>query len=311
MKTAIAVVLALLASFCFALGSLIQQGAARQTHGRTLRFGLLVMLLHEKRWLAGMALTVFSFAIQAAALGFGPLALVQPLATIDVLFALPLIAHLNHRPLTARAIIGGLCVAAGMGVFVGISPPTHGIGVPTIGAWLPALAAVGGAVAICAAVALRVRGTARVILLAAASAIIYGVLDALTKSTVDILSMRGVGVLATWEPYGLLVAGILGTLFGQSAFNAGPLALSLPVVDTVEPTTAVILAVVVFGESLASTPWRLAVQLLGAATAATGIILLSHSTVVMAEERRESAPAKESASAKESAPAETETESES
>jgi len=292
MRTAIAVVLALLASFCFALGSLIQQGAARQTHGRALRLGLLVALVRDRRWLGGMALTVFSFAVQAAALAFGPLALVQPLATLDLLFALPLIARLNRRPLTAKSIAGGLCVAAGMAVFVGISPPTGGIGAPPISAWIPALIAIAAFVAVSAAVALRVRGTARVILLAAAAAVIYGVLDGLTKSTVDILSHRGAGVLATWEPYALIAAGVLGGLFGQSAFNAGPLSLSLPVIDTVEPTTAVLLAVLVFGESLASTPWQLAVQLLGAATAATGIILLSHSAVVLAEDRRESASAK-------------------
>jgi hypothetical protein len=289
MKTAIAVVLALLASLCFALGSLIQQGAARQTHARALRLGLLVTLARERRWLGGMALTVFSFGIQAAALAF---ALVQPLATLDVLFALPLIARLNHRPLTAKSIAGGLCVAAGMAVFVGISPPTRGIGAPGITAWLPALIAIAALVAVSAAAALRARGTARVILLAASAAVIYGVLDGLTKSTVDILSHRGAAVLTTWEPYALIAAGILGGLFGQSAFNAGPLSLSLPVIDTVEPATAVILAVVVFHESLSRTPWHLAVQLLGAATAAAGIVLLSHSTVVMAEDRRESALAK-------------------
>jgi drug/metabolite transporter (DMT)-like permease len=292
MRTAIAVVLALLASLCFALGSLIQQGAARQTHARALRLGLLVTLARERRWLGGMALTVFSFGIQAAALAFGPLALVQPLATLDVLFALPLIARLNHRPLTAKSIAGGLCVAAGMAVFVGISPPTRGIGAPGITAWLPALIAIAALVAVSATAALRASGTARVILLAASAAAIYGVLDGLTKSTVDILSHRGAAVLTTWEPYALIAAGILGGLFGQSAFNAGPLSLSLPVIDTVEPATAVILAVVVFHESLSRTPWHLAVQLLGAATAAAGIVLLSHSTVVMAEDRRESALAK-------------------
>jgi drug/metabolite transporter (DMT)-like permease len=292
MKIALAVVLALLAAFCFALGSLIQQGAARKTHGRALRLGLLAALVRDRRWLGGMALTVGSFAIQAAALAFGPLALVQPLAALDLLFALPLIARLNHRPLTTRSIVGGLCVAAGMAVFVGVSPPGKGIGAPAIGAWIPALIAVAAFVAVSGAIALRVRGKARVILLAAAAAVIYGVLDALTKSTVDILSHRGAGVLGSWEPYGLVLAGILGALFGQSAFNAGPLSLSLPVIDTVEPATAVILAVVVFHESLSRTPWHLAVQLLGAATAAAGIVLLSHSTVVMAEDRRESAPAK-------------------
>jgi hypothetical protein len=34
-------------------------------------------------------------------------------------------------------------------------------------------------------------------------------------------------VLAPWEPYTRLAVGILSALFGQSAFNAGPLSLSL------------------------------------------------------------------------------------
>jgi drug/metabolite transporter (DMT)-like permease len=289
--TAVAVVLALCAAFCFAVGSLIQQGAARQTHSRSLRLGLLVALVRDRRWLGGLALTVFSFGVQAAALAFGPLALVQPLATLDVLFALPLIAHLNRRRLGRRSIIGGVCVAVGMAAFVAISPPTSGVGTPGFAAWVPALAGVGALTALTGVIALRVHGPARVMLLAAAAAVIYGVLDALTKSTVDMLPARGLGVLATWEPYALAVAGILGGLFGQSAFNAGPLSLSLPVVDTVEPAAAVILAVIVFDESLASSPWLLALQLAGAATAVTGIALLSHSGVVLDEDRREAAQA--------------------
>ena len=296
MKTSIAVALALLASFCFALGSLVQQSAARQTHGRALRFALLATLARERRWLGGMALTVFSFAIQAAALSFGALALVQPLATIDVLFALPLIAHLNRRPLTGRSVIGGLCVVAGMAAFIAISPPTSGVAIPVLTDWLPALTAIAAFAGVSLAVALRAHSTtARVVLLAATAAVIYGVLDAITKSTVDILQVRGAGVLASWEPYALIAAGVLGNLVGQSAFNAGPLSLSLPVVDTMEPATAVVLAAVVFRETLAHDPWHLAVQLLGVATAVTGIVLLSRSSVVIAEDHRESTLAKANA----------------
>jgi drug/metabolite transporter (DMT)-like permease len=285
--TAIAVVLALCAALCFALGALVQQGAARQVHGRSLRLGLLVALVKDRHWLGGLALTVFSFGLQAAALAFGPLALVQPLATLDVLFALPLIAHRNRRRLSRRSIIGGLGVGVGMALFVAVSPPTKGVGAPGLAAWIPALIVIGALVTVCGLVALRVRGSARVILLAAAAAVIYGVLDALTKSCVDLLTARGAAVLATWEPYALAVAGILGGLFGQSAFNAGPLSLSLPVIDTVEPAAAVVLAAVVFQESLARSPGLLAVQLAGAAIAVTGIALLSHSSVVLLEDRRE------------------------
>jgi hypothetical protein len=137
-------------------------------------------------------------------------------------------------------------------------------------------------------VALRARGAARVIWLAAATAVIYALVNAVTKSGVDVLMSKGAGVLTAWEPYALMVAGILGGLFGQSAFNAGPLSLSLPVIDTVEPISSVSLAAAVFHEHLARSPWLLAFQLAGGAIAAAGIALLSRSPVVLAEERRQS-----------------------
>ncbi len=251
MRTATAVAAALSAAFCFALGSLIQQGAARQTHARTLRFGLLVALLHERRWLGGVAVTVLSFGIQGVALAFGPLALVQPLVATEVLFALPMVAHRNRRPLMRKSIIGGLGVASGMAIFVAVSPPTGGVSVPGLFAWAPALAGITALTVLSAFVALRARGIARVIWLAAATAVIYVFVNAVTKSGVDLLMVRGAGVLTTWEPYALMAAGNLSGLFGQSAFNAGPLSLSLPVIDTVEPVSSVILAAAVFREHLA------------------------------------------------------------
>ena len=106
---------------------------------------------------------------------------------------------------------------------------------------------------------------------------IYAFVNAVTKSGADLLTSRGAGVLATWEPYALMAAGILSGLFGQSAFNAGPLSLSLPVIDTVEPVCSVILAAAVFHEHLARSPGLLAFQLAGGAIAAAGIALLSWS----------------------------------
>lgn len=82
--------------------------------------------------------------------------------------------------------------------------------------------------------------------------------------------------------------GILSGVFGQSAFNAGPLSLSLPVIDTVEPVSSVILGAAVFQEHLAHSAGLLALQLVGGAIAAAGIVVLSHSPVVLAEESRES-----------------------
>ncbi len=285
-KLAVAVICALCAAFCFALGSLFQQGAARQSHEGTLHFRLLAGLLREPRWLAGVGLSASSFLILAVALAFGPLSLVQPLVATEIIIALPLIARRNRRPLTRKDMLGALTVAAGIAIFIAVSPPISGVVEPGVAAWIPAFIGIGALIAVAGSAGLRARGTARVIWLAAAAGAVYGLLDALAKSSVGVLQTRGLGAVATtWEPYALAAAGVLGGLFGQSAFHAGPLSLSLPVIDTLEPVAAVILATTVFRERLASSPWELALQLAGGVLAIAGIAILSHSSVVSTEFR--------------------------
>jgi drug/metabolite transporter (DMT)-like permease len=283
MANTIAIVFALVAACCFAGGSLLQQGAARESAVGVLQVRRLLALLRQRRWLAGVGLDAFSFVIQGVALAFGPLALVQPLAATDVLFALPMIARRYRRRLTLRDIAGAATVTAGMCVFLVVSPPTSGSSAPGLAAWLPVLVAVAAVAGVSGAAALRVRGRARVIWLAAAAGIIYGLLDALTKSSVDLLAGHGAGALLAWEPYGMLAAAVVGGAFGQSAFGAGALALSLPVIDTLEPVTAVVIAATIFNERLASSAVLLGVQLAGGVLAALGIALLSRSSIVATE----------------------------
>ncbi len=284
-STAIAVVFALAAAFCFALGSLVQQGVARESGTGILRLELLLSLIRQPRWVIGVVLGAGSFVIQGVALAFGPLTLVQPIAATDVLFALPMIARRNQRRLTGQDAAGALIVTAGIVIFLTVSPPASGQSAPGLTDWLPAIAAVAVLSAGSAVVAVRVRGHARVVWLAATAGCLYGLLDALTKSSVDILAARGPGVLATWEPYALAVAAVFGELYGQSAFGSGPLSLSLPVIDTVEPVTAVVIGATVFGERLASSAALQAVQLAGGVLAVAGIAVLSRSSVVRAETR--------------------------
>lgn len=288
MRIAVAVVCALCAAFCFALGSLLQQGAAVETREGALHFRLLTRLFRQPRWLAGIGLSIASFLILATALAFGPLSLVQPLVATEIVIALPLIARRNKRRLTRRDAIGALTVTAGMAAFIAVSPPLAGMSDPGVGAWLPAFAAIGVLVAVAGAASLRSVGMARVIWLAAAAGTVYGLLDALAKSSVGVLQLHGfTGAVTAWEPYALAGAGLLGGLFGQSAFHAGPLSLSLPVIDTLEPIAAVVLATTVFRERLAATPWQLALQLAGGALAVAGIAVLSHSSIVTTEFRSE------------------------
>jgi drug/metabolite transporter (DMT)-like permease len=282
--TVIAVVAALLAAFCFAVAALVQQTVARATGAdEALRPRLLLDLARRPRWLAGIGLDALAFFILALALAFGPLALVQPLASLDVLFALPLIARRQGRRLTLQDKAGAVTVAGGIVIFLSVAPPSGGVRAPGLAAWGPVFLAAGALSAVTALAGLRVTGKARVIWLAVAAGSVFGVLSALTKATVDVVAMRGVGALATWEPWALLLCGIAGALLGQSAYSSGALSLSLPVLDTLSPIVAVVIAATVFDEKLASSAWQLGVQLAGGALAVTGIAVLSRSSIVAAE----------------------------
>ena len=284
MTTVIAVVAALLAAFCFAVAALVQQTVARATGAdEALRPRLLLDLARRPRWLAGIGLDALAFFILALALAFGPLALVQPLASLDVLFALPLIARRQGRRLTLQDKAGAVTVAGGIVIFLSVAPPGGGVKAPGLASWGPVFLAAGALSAVTALAGLRVTGKARVIWLAVAAGSVFGVLSALTKATVDVVAMRGVGALASWEPWALLLCGIAGALLGQSAYSSGALSLSLPVLDTLSPIVAVVIAATVFDEKLASSAWQLGVQLAGGALAVTGIAVLSRSSIVAAE----------------------------
>jgi drug/metabolite transporter (DMT)-like permease len=290
--TLIAVLAALVAAFCFAAASLMQQTVARASGAAdVMRPRLLLDLGRRPLWLAGIGLDVLSFFILALALAFGPLALVQPLAALDVLFVLPLIARRQRRRLTLQDGIGALAVSAGIVIFLATATPTGGIYVPGLAAWVPVFMAASLLAAVSAVAGLRVTGKARVIWLAGAAGCVLGVLDGLTKATVDVLSARGVGVLASWEPWALLVAGLTGALLGQSAFSSGALSLSLPVIATLTPIIAVVIGATVFGEELASAAWQLGLQLVGGVVAVIGIFVLSRSSIVTAEQSAAQRPA--------------------
>jgi drug/metabolite transporter (DMT)-like permease len=120
-NVAIAVPAALGAAASFGLGAAVQHRQARLTrpagraHGNGTGFArLLARLARQPLWLAGIALTVAGYGLQATALAFGPLTLVAPIVAADLMFALPLAARWARRPLTSRDWLGCLLTAGGI-----------------------------------------------------------------------------------------------------------------------------------------------------------------------------------------------------
>ncbi|MFF8843387.1 DMT family transporter [Streptomyces sp. NPDC015127] len=279
MNTAVAVVAALLSAMSFGLASVIQQQAASEAPAReSLRLRLVLDLARRPKWLTGMALVISSYILLGLALAFGPLVLVQPLAATDLLFALPLLAWRRRTPLTRQEMAGIACTAGGVAMFLTVLPSAPGgTTIPAVRDWLPVLLAISSAAVLLTETGRRSRPTTRTALYATSAALMFALLDSLTKSTAGRFRADGLGALSHWEPYSVVLVGMIGLILSQSSYQAGSLAISLPLIDTLEPMGAVLIGVAVFGEQLASSTWALAVQALGAATAVAGIVLLDRS----------------------------------
>src|ERR1700682_4084751 len=100
-KADIAALLALGAALFIAIGDVMHQRSAHEvTDEPVSHIGLFTRLLRAGQWWLASLVAAVGFALQAAALGFGSVLLVQALLVTALLFALPISARLSHRRVT-------------------------------------------------------------------------------------------------------------------------------------------------------------------------------------------------------------------
>jgi hypothetical protein len=133
-------------------------------------------------------------------------------------------------------------------------------------------------------------GRLRAMLTGAGAGLVFGIQDALTRQTLEILGSSGVAaVFTTWSPYALVGAGATGIWLMQSAFNAGPLQVSLPAISAGEPVVGILLGVLVFGDRIQISPGELALQAGGIFALIVGVILVGRAPA-LAQLRRLTPP---------------------
>jgi drug/metabolite transporter (DMT)-like permease len=289
----IAIVLALLAGFAYAMASVLQQRAASEAPPElSLRPGLILALLRRPLWLAGTLVDGGAYVLEAAALALGSIIVVQPLLVTGLLWALPLATIGRPERVTRREWIPAIALVIGLATFVSVGDPHGGRAQASGLAWI--LTVVGLSIPVVLAVA-AARGAPpgrRALLLAFAAGCVYGLTAALTKSTLDLLDGDVITVFTHWQPYALLGAGFIGFVLNQSAFQAGHLAASLPAMAVTDPVAGSLIGVTLFGESLGATgPLAIAVTVAAVVVMAVATVSLARSPLVTKAHEPAEAPA--------------------
>jgi drug/metabolite transporter (DMT)-like permease len=250
-KADIAALLALGAAFFIAVGDVIHQRTAHEvTDEQVSHVELFMRLLRDRQWWLGSVVAAVGFALQAAALGFGSVLLVQALLVTSLLFALPISARLSHRPVTRWQWIWAALLAAAVAVIVTVGNPTAGHSRASLETWTAVIVVLGPALVLCVVGARIWSGPVSAVLLAVVSGALWGLFAVLTKGVVDRLDDGLWALLRTPELYVWALVAIAGTSWQQSSFRAGGLTASLPTMTVVEPLVGSVLGVVVLGETL-------------------------------------------------------------
>ncbi|MEO3812281.1 DMT family transporter [Sphaerisporangium sp. B11E5] len=268
----------LMAACLLGMGFVAQQHAAyREPLGEMLHVRLLLHLVRQPLWLAGIALMFGGQVLGALALWDADVSAVEPLFATSLIFALTAAHIVYQEHLGWTEWVGAVLVSGGVALFLAFGEP-HGGRAPSAGSahWM-VVAAVLAASAALVAVGRNRSLQVKAILLAASAGILYGLQDVLTRGS--LLTLRhGPEALATsWEPYVVPCVAVVGLLLNQSAFDAAPLRVSLPATTVAEPITGIVLGIAIFAERLELTAGALAAEVAGLVAMVTGIVLLGRS----------------------------------
>lgn len=257
-------------------GSLQSRVTKEVPQHRALSPALLVDLARKPRWLLSVVFTIVGVVLQVLALATGPLIVVQALLVLDVPFAVVFAAGLAHRRPDRVFLIGALACMAGLALFLLLARPGGGNSRLTPGEVLPLAIGLAAVLVIALSVAARRSGAPRVLALAVATGVAFGVTAGLMKVLTSQVQ-RGWSVpLAHWTLYAVCVVGPIGFLLSQNTYQAGRfIAPALAVITVLDPLVGIGIGVLWLGETLHSGTVTVIGEVVALGGVVAGIVVLA------------------------------------
>jgi drug/metabolite transporter (DMT)-like permease len=292
-----AILLAVAASLCTATSSVCQRMGAKSSQTTGFDAGLVFRLARRPVWLLGIASLIGGFVLQLTALHFGALALVQPILAAELVFVFGYLVVAGSGRVKRRDWLAAAAMSAGIGVFLKVASPSGGRLHAPGSSWLVAGLATAGVVLLAVAVAFGLgrcpgaSGTRRAAVLGAATGISWGFMAAVIKELSSHLDDGAGAILSSWSLYLLIAAGAATMLLASHALAAGPLAASQPGFTILDPLSASLLGMFLFGEHIRTGAADLAGEALALAAVILAAAVLSHSCHLAGENSHPVTPA--------------------
>jgi hypothetical protein len=272
-STAAGVAAAVGAALVFGVTSVAEQRSTKRVkEERTGSPRILLDLVRQPLWDIAIVGTIIGFALQVVALKYAPLAVVEPILVFDLVFAVLIAAYLRRSADPVMLAGVGACVV-GVAGFLVIARPTAGRGTVSLAEAIWLGIGVVAAVTVCLMVG-QSSDTLRPLALALATGICYGLSAFLIKLVTSEASHGGLThVLTNWPIYALAIAGPVGFVLNQDAFQSGTfIAPVMAIIVASDPLISIALAAVLLNERLSSSPGAIAGETICLILMTAGII---------------------------------------
>ncbi|TAM85600.1 MAG: hypothetical protein EPN43_11325 [Jatrophihabitans sp.] len=277
-------VIGIAAAFSLGLGWVLQQRvAAHAALSELLSWRLLLHLMHKRVWWLGILAMIAGQALGALALDRGPVALIEPLLSANLLFAFLIAAWIGRTRVRLLEVSGALLLCAALGVFIAVGDPRSQTHVdPSLASIVLGAGVTAGVVAVIVVLAKRQRTlAAESVLIACGAGLLYGLQDVATRAS--LLDVDSGGLLsALRSPWFVVVvaSAAFGLLLTQSAFRAARLDHSLPPTTAAEPIAGIALGITILDDHLNAGPLQLAVEALCLVAMIGGVVLIGRSSAL-------------------------------
>jgi hypothetical protein len=278
MNELVAVLAAVVASIAFGASDVVEQRATHTVAKRGLLDPRLFLDLFASRvWRVGITLDISASVLQAVALHFGQLSLVQPILVCDLLFAALISAAVARRRPDRVMAAGILCCTGGLALFQAVARPAGDKVTVSPSVMLPLGAGLAVAVAICPVVARFSPKNGLPLATAFACGAVFGVTAFLLKEITQTIGHGFSDPSQQWALYAFIILEPIGFLLNQNAFQESTLIAPVLAIRTVtDPLVAIGIGLVFLNERIASGPADIAAEVVGLAIMSVGVYALAH-----------------------------------
>ncbi len=236
-------------------------------------------MIRSRMFLGGILLQILAYIAMATALKNGPLIIVEPILTCDLVFLLVLIHWKVHTHIQIRDWLSVTAIIAGLTGIFAVSHPQGGHLNYDAAPWIILGIILGSVVITLGLIVRRLSNPAtRAILAGIAASCAYASNAAFTKLAINTFINGGFfAVVTNWSVYALIVSGIISIYLMINAYGSGPLAISQPIMEVFEPGIAVVIGIFIFGDSYSTSALSLGISSLFMTVLVVGIISLASS----------------------------------